>query len=210
MKGGSHINKKKKLIVVSSVLSACMLFLCSAVGCSKAETEKSTAISEVSSVADEVQSSVGTSLLTEQSTQEQPVTIKESIDGFITLANNSEDLKCIVRFGVDNFSEVTYFDGKAAQALYQILMFSEVKQELYTSVGSFDRNKVVTLDFYTGEWESFERITQKPLSEFYGSFGLYSEGYLNCSISIYTSFSRDFQISEKTYDAVMDFVEKHR
>lgn len=147
---------------------------------------------------------------TEQSTQEQLITIKESIDVFIASANNSEDLKCAVRFGTDNFSEVTYLDGKEAQALYQILMFSEVQEELYTSVGSFDRNKVITLDFYTGEWESFERITQKPLSEFYGSFGLYSEGYLNCSISIYTSYSRDFRISEKTYDAVTDFIGKYR
>ncbi len=200
------MSKKKKLIVVSSVLASCLLFSFSA--CDLPDREDSEIIEgDTESISNQTKEQ---SPSTEQSTQEQLATIRESTDDFIVSVNNVENLKCVVRFGTDNFAEETYLDGKEAQDLYQILISSKVQQELYTLVSSFDRNKVITLDFYTGEWKSFENITQKPLSEFYGCFGLYSEGYLNCSASIYTSFSKNFQIPEETYDAVIGIVGKYR
>ena len=190
------MNKKKKMIVVSSVLATCMLFLCSAVGCSKAETEKSTTVSEVSSVADEVQSSVGTSLLN-VSYDDPNIAI--------------ERMKCAVMFE-DGFKEFC-IEGEDAQQLYKILMSAKGNGETsHTSpeVSKQSYPESIGLVFYMGTWRSLEEDFSTRYSPMYfGDFYIDSNDFLVYTASPYISHSEWIQLPEGTYDAVAEIAKKY-
>ncbi|MGN0537082.1 MAG: hypothetical protein ACI4M3_03780, partial [Acutalibacteraceae bacterium] len=183
-------------IVVSSVLATCMLFLCSAVGCSKAETEKSTAISEVSSVADEVQSSVGTSLLN-VSYDDPQVPI--------------ERMKCAVMFE-DGFKELC-IEGEDAQQLYKILMSAKDNGETSRTTPEVSKQSYpenIGLVFYMGTWRSLEEDFNTRYSPMYfGVFYIDSNDFLIYTAAPYISFSECIQLPEGTYNAVVEITNKY-